>query len=138
MGQQQLLLIILGVIIVGIAIAVGLQLFQSGSIGANSDGVINDVMNIAAHADQYRIRPAAMGGGGGTFDGYQLPVRMQTTGNGTYQITAATGDQVTIVGNSANYTGASWTLTYDVSQTLEEDRYTWVPAGEFATINPDA
>jgi hypothetical protein len=39
MGQQQLLLIILGVIIVGIAIAVGLQLFQAGSVGANSDAV---------------------------------------------------------------------------------------------------
>jgi hypothetical protein len=39
MGQQQLLLIILGVIIVGIAIAVGLQLFQSGSIGANQDAI---------------------------------------------------------------------------------------------------
>jgi type II secretory pathway pseudopilin PulG len=61
MGQQQLLLIILGVIIVGIAIAVGLQLFQSGSIGANSDALINDMMNIAAHADQYRIRPGIYG-----------------------------------------------------------------------------
>ena len=37
MGQQQLLLIILGVIIVGIAIAVGLSLFSAQSIQSNKD-----------------------------------------------------------------------------------------------------
>ena len=137
MGQQQLLLIILGVIIVGIAIAVGLQLFQSGSIGANSDGVINDVMNIAAHADQYRIRPEAMGGGGGDFTGYQLPQRMENTGNGTYSITSATADEVTIVGESNNNDG-SWTLTYNPNLDLEADRYDWVAGGVFQTIDPDA
>ena len=132
MGQQQLLLIILGVIIVGIAIAVGLQLFQSGSIGANSDGVINDVMNIAAHADQYRIRPAAMGGGGGDFTGYELPQRMETTGNGTYSV--APGEKtVTITGESANY-DASWVLIYDILATDEAGRYDWTPSGEFATV----
>jgi hypothetical protein len=134
MGQQQLLLIILGVIIVGIAIAVGLQLFQSGSIGANSDGVINDCMNIAAHADQYRIRPQAMGGGGGEFTGYQLPVRMATTGNGTYTVTA-TADNVTIIGTSTPY-NATWQLVYDPSQATDAARYVWTPTGDFATITP--
>jgi hypothetical protein len=133
MGQQQLLLIILGVIIVGIAIAVGLQLFQSGSIGANSDAIINDIMNIAAHADQYRIRPEAMGGGGGSFDGYDavFPLRLQTTGNGVYSITGASGNVVTILGNSTPYDASSWTLTYDVSGETDAERYTWEPAGLF-------
>ena len=65
MGQQQLLLIILGVIIVGIAIAVGLSLFSAQSIQANKDAIINDLNNLAANAYQYRIRPTTMGGGGG-------------------------------------------------------------------------
>jgi hypothetical protein len=136
MGQQQLLLIILGVIIVGIAIAVGLQLFQSGSIGANSDGVINDCMNIAAHADQFRIRPLAMGGGGGDFTNYQLPVRMATTGNGTYTVTA-TATTVTIVGTSTPYS-ATWTLVYNPTGTTDAERYNWTPAGDFATLAPPA
>jgi type II secretory pathway pseudopilin PulG len=130
MGQQQLLLIILGVIIVGIAIAVGLQLFQSGSIGANSDALINDMMNIAAHADQYRIRPESMGGGGGTFDGYLLPTRLETTGNGIYGATGA-GNVLTVTGDSTPYEGSGWTLTYDVSAETDADRYTWVPSGLF-------
>jgi hypothetical protein len=37
MGQQQLLLLILGVIIVGIAIAVGVTMFSAQSTEANKD-----------------------------------------------------------------------------------------------------
>jgi hypothetical protein len=130
MGQQQLLLIILGVIIVGIAIAVGLQLFQSGSIGANSDAIINDMMNIAAHADQYRIRPESMGGGGGSFDNYTLPTRLEATGNGTFAAVGG-GSTLTVTGSSTPYEGSQWVLTYDVAAETDADRYTWVPAGLF-------
>ena len=105
MGQQQLLLIILGVIIVGIAIAVGLQLFQSGSVGANQDAMINDAMNIAAHADQWRIRPVAMGGGGGDFtDDIIARVNGNTglmeTGNATFVVAAAGANGIEITGTS--------------------------------------
>ncbi len=68
MGQQQLLLIILGVIIVGIAIAVGLSMFTAQSIGAQRDAIISDITNLAANAYQHRIRPASMGGGGGAYN----------------------------------------------------------------------
>ena len=134
MGQQQLLLIILGVIIVGIAIAVGLQLFQSGSIGANQDAIVNDVMNISAHADQWRIRPTSMGGGGGSFGdgdggGYQLPQRLDETGNGTY---TAQGDGMvlTVVGTSTIHNGTV-TLTYNASEDDDDLKYTWVFTDDF-------
>jgi len=134
MGQQQLLLIILGVIIVGIAIAVGLQLFQSGSIGANQDAIINDMMNISAHADQWRIRPESMGGGGGAFDGgtagYQLPERMATTGNATYTATATGANTLDIVGTSSIHVGTV-TLTYDADGTDDGARYDWGSTGVF-------
>ena len=45
MGQQQLLLIILGVIIVGIAIAVGISQFGAHSTQANKDGVTASLVN---------------------------------------------------------------------------------------------
>ncbi len=69
MGQQQLLLIILGVIIVGIAIAVGLSLFSAQSVQSNRDAIINDMNNLAAQAYQYRIRPTSMAGGAGSVRG---------------------------------------------------------------------
>ena len=111
MGQQQLLLIILGVIIVGIAIAVGLSLFTSQSIQSNKDAIINDINNLAASAYQFRIRPASMGGGAGAYDNsknsanpWTIPVKMSSNENGTYTATVA-ADKVTIKGVSGTSSG---------------------------------
>jgi hypothetical protein len=87
MGQQQLLLIILGVIIVGIAIAVGLSLFTAQSIQSNRDAIINDLNNLAAQAYQYRIRPTSMGGGQGDYSSFVVPTKMRTNENATYNST---------------------------------------------------
>ena len=131
MGQQQLLLIILGVIIVGIAIAVGLQLFQSGSVGANQDAIINDLMNLSSHADQWRIRPETMGGGGGDFDGYAIPDRLATTGNAEYSISAAgSGSTITFQAESVMHDGLI-RLQYDADGTTDSDRYGWSSSGVF-------
>ena len=69
MGQQQLLLIILGVIVVGIAVAVGITMFTDNAVNANRDAVTNDLVNLAARAQQYYRRPTALGGGGNSFVG---------------------------------------------------------------------
>jgi hypothetical protein len=68
MGQQQLLLIILGVIVVGIAVVVGITMFQENAISANRDAVTNDLVNLAARAQQYYRRPVSLGGGGNSFE----------------------------------------------------------------------
>lgn len=69
MGQQQLLLIILGVIIVGIAVAVGITMFNDHLISANRDDVQNDLVMISVKAQQYYFRPQNMAGGGHSFVG---------------------------------------------------------------------
>ena len=102
MGQQQLLLIILGVIIVGIAIAVGISMFSSSSVQANKDAIINDMNNLAADAYQFRIRPTTMGGGGGSYtggSGYSIPSKLASNENGSYTRTNA-AQSVTLVGTS--------------------------------------
>jgi hypothetical protein len=108
MGQQQLLLIILGVIIVGIAIAVGLSLFTSQSIQSNKDAIINDINNLAANAYQYRIRPGSMGGGAGSFTGWSIPTKMSSNENGTYSATA-NAQTVDLMGYSTTNSGCSVT-----------------------------
>jgi len=113
MGQQQLLLIILGVIIVGIAIAVGLSMFTAQSVGANRDAIIADMTNLAANAYQYRIRPTTMGGGGGSYSGYTIPPSLQSNENGTYALNGTPGaTTVSFTGTSAQYTTDSVTGTY--------------------------
>ena len=72
MGQQQLLLIVLGVIIVGIAVVVGINVFTVSSANSNRDAVISDLTTLAAMSQQYYRKPTAMGGGGNTFTGWQI------------------------------------------------------------------
>jgi Tfp pilus assembly protein PilE len=102
MGQQQLLLIILGVIVVGIAVAVGITMFNDSAVSANRDAVINDLVNLASRAQQYYRRPTALGGGNASYvnlttaGGMKLLTKTSTSswtnGNGTYTIaTAGTG-----------------------------------------------
>jgi hypothetical protein len=109
MGQQQLLLIVLGVMIVGIAIAVGFGMFHSGSITVNRDSMVNDMNMIASSAQQHYVRPAAIGGGGGTFDGYAMPQRLSKTGNGEYRVDG-TGASLEVVGESLLHENVSITL----------------------------
>lgn len=85
MGQQQLLLIVLGVIIVGIAVVVGIQVFSASATSANRDAVISDLTNLAAMAQQYYRKPEALGGGGNTFTGWDVPGNLLQTANGTYK-----------------------------------------------------
>ena len=127
MGQQQLLLIILGVIIVGIAIAVGLSLFSAQSIQANKDAMINDLNNIAAHAYQFKIRPSSMGGGQGSYSGYSIPSKMATNENATYTVSSATATAVTILATSVANTTNTITATVDSDGRLGS----WTYAGDF-------
>lgn len=89
MGQQQLLLIVLGVIIVGIAIAVGISMFKSNAQSSNRDQVINDLNNLAAKAQQYLRKPTAMSGGGQSFAGFRLAPIDSSNANGLYSVGAA-------------------------------------------------
>jgi hypothetical protein len=118
MGQQQLLLIILGVIIIGIAIAVGLSMFTSQSVGANRDALISDLTNLAADAYQHFVRPISMGGGGGVYNSskggnsYSIPPSLISNENGAYRLDAVNADDITFTAVSAPYTTDSITGKY--------------------------
>lgn len=60
------------------------RLYQE-SIIANKDMIISEIMNLSAMAYQYRIRPKTMGGGGGSFEGFQISSNMKTTENAYYE-----------------------------------------------------
>ena len=119
MGQQQLLLIVLGVIIVGIAIVVGINLFNANAEESAKDTMASEGTNLAALAQQFYKKPLALGGGGNTFDeggpagtGFSIPAKLQTSGiGGGWGATVAAGS-VTLVGTPDEYT--EWTVTVDV------------------------
>ncbi|MBU2494060.1 MAG: hypothetical protein KJ571_15645 [Bacteroidetes bacterium] len=118
MGQQQLLLIVLGVIIVGIAVVVGINVFTASSLQANIDGLTADVVNLGSMAQQYHRKPTALGGGGNSFVGWAIPSALDTTGNGTYVITGTpTATQIVITG-TGNEIGANGTSGVVVTATV--------------------
>ena len=67
MGQQQLLLLVLSAIIVGVSIMIGINMFTSSAVQANQDAVLQDCLNIAARAQEWYRKPTVMGGGGRSF-----------------------------------------------------------------------
>lgn len=116
MGQQQLLLIVLGVIIVGIAVVVGINVFTASIMQANRDAVISDLTNLASMSQQYYRKPSALGGGGNTFTGWTIPSSLNTTGNGTYSALVA-AQSVTLVG-LGNETGDDGSAKVKVTMTV--------------------
>ena len=97
MGQQQLLLISLGIIIVGVAIIVGINLFSASSVQANRDALISDMTEIAAMAQAYYRKPIALAGGSYRFTGFTIPTPLRTNDNGRYTVTVA-AQRLTLVG----------------------------------------
>ncbi|OGU73256.1 MAG: hypothetical protein A2V93_03040 [Ignavibacteria bacterium RBG_16_34_14] len=118
MGQQQLLLIVLGVIVVGIAVVVGINLFNANAVSSNRDGVVSDLNNLGAMAQQHYKKPGSMGGGSNTFNtggpignGWEIPSQLDTTANGNYSA-ALTAQSVTITGTGTEKNDAGQNIQH--------------------------
>jgi len=115
MGQQQLLLLVLGIVIVGLAVVVGIQAFSENQKKANADALVNDAIRIASDAQAWMLKPTAFGGGGNNCAstsgcdwsdldanfsqlGYATSGNIYSNLNGEFEL-AATGDLV-ITGSS--------------------------------------
>jgi hypothetical protein len=100
MGQQQLLLIVLGVIIVGIAVVVGINLFNANAEESAKDSMVSEGTNLGAMAQQFFKKPVALGGGGNSFTGFvdaKIPANLRNSPTGKWAVTP--GDaSVTITG----------------------------------------
>jgi hypothetical protein len=62
MGQQQLLLIVLGIVVVGIAVLVGINAYSESSVKSNSDALLQEALRIASDAQVWKAKPEMMGG----------------------------------------------------------------------------
>ncbi len=111
MGQQQLLLIVLGVIIVGIAIAVGVTMFKSNAVDTNRQAVIADLVNFAAKAQRFYRTPTELGGGNQSFDNFYLSPVDTGNANGSYSASTSkpTGTAY-VAGSTAKISSSSGTI----------------------------
>ncbi len=63
MGQQQLLLLVLGVVIVGLAVVVGIDAFNENESHTQYDLATGESVKVAAELLVWRSKPPALGGG---------------------------------------------------------------------------
>ena len=104
MGQQQLLLLVLGIVIVGIAVVAGIQAFSEGKAKAAQDAAVSDAMRIISDVQAWKLKPGAFGGGGDkaatNFEGVDFkalgyPVEtadQYQTVNGCYKLAGSDGN----------------------------------------------
>ena len=122
MGQQQLLLLVLGIVIVGLAVVAGIQAFAENQKKANADGLLSTSVRLALDAQVWLRTPIMRGGGmptlgtrpadfnGITLDlgilGYQLNASSQYVDiHGTY-VGQVSGSNFVITATSTNTSGA--------------------------------
>lgn len=116
MGQQQLLLVILVTIIVGIATVVAINIFGTASEQANKDAVRQDLLAATVQAQGIWAKPTQLGGAGRDFTsitpqsellealsipGQYTPVNNPTqvdNENGTYSLNGVESSSITIDG----------------------------------------
>lgn len=111
MGQQQLILLLLSIVIVGIAISVGITMWGEANRQNRADDVLRESVRLAQEAINWRGRAEWYGGGGGTrapfdplasggFDVMGVEGRTMTT---EHRIQSASGQTLEIVGISTQF-----------------------------------
>ncbi len=130
MGQQQLLLIILGVIVVGIAVAVGITMFTDSATSANRDAITNDLTNFASRAQQFYRRPIALGGGQGSFTNLTKITQLTKDSTNADAVFTLTGGAmpVTITGTSRSERGTD-------GNTLKVVMSVWADSAKVTSAN---
>ncbi len=108
MGQQQLLLLIIGVILVGLAVMAGLTAVQKYTQQDEADGLVDRSLAIATYAFYWKSRQDPFAGGDQSYEGLgadgmgTLSLNPETV-RGRFAITAAWADSVEITAVSTRY-----------------------------------
>lgn len=115
MGQQQLLLLTLAAILVGIGVLLGINMFQENAAQANLDAVVQRSMTLGSQAQAWYKRPTAMGGGGQSFTGFTLvdlgyAAASDTTEDGIFSSTVVNGNTISITGTGKEDLNGDGTL----------------------------
>ncbi len=115
MGSQNLLLILLGFVIVGVAVYVGMGYFSQKAASSARDAMMTELGTIANDALAFYARPKSMDGGNKSFTGYKANANWRwvtpttaprdykgafllATGNGTYSVLSVAATYIVLEG----------------------------------------
>ncbi|HLT47583.1 MAG TPA: hypothetical protein VK002_10175 [Rubricoccaceae bacterium] len=105
MGQQQLLLLVIAVVLVGLAVVAGFEILQKGYRQDEADGLLDRSLAIATHAVYWKTKNDPFAGGSQSYEelaegGLGLLGLDSTTVRGRFAITAATDTTLEVTGVS--------------------------------------
>ena len=102
MGSNQLLILVLVVIIIGVAIILAVNMFNENAASANLDRVVEFLVELGGRAQQYYRTPIWMGGGSHSFSGITADAQgiailtsIPSNGYGTFSV-LFTGDAANV------------------------------------------
>ncbi len=108
MGQQQVLLLVLSIVIVSIAIYIGINFFGDMMRQRHADLLVNHAVHVASEATTWRSKVSPFLGGGGSYsdldtDGMAQLLMSEERLPGTFRITLASGDDLEVTGVSDDF-----------------------------------
>lgn len=119
MGSQQLLLIVVGIIVVGLMIYAGFNISRDYMENANRDQIISNLYDLGLNAQQYFKKELSQGGGGGTYTGWVIPTQLRNTQSGTFD-EVVREDRVDLSGDG-NVIGRNGKTNVRVTARVNED-----------------
>ena len=126
MGSQQLLLIVLGVVLIGLMIIVGMTMFKDQASSTNRDSISNDLQYFAVQVQKYYRRPLMLGGGDHSFNGLTFAkiAKYATNSNGVYVLSpdpGSTSDTFMRITGTGTNTGNNGTSSVQMRVTVWSD-----------------
>lgn len=122
MGQAQLLLIVLGVVLVGVAIIAGIQAYDSNNRKASVDALTHDAFRIGSDWQLWAQKPAQFGGPAATItapvDRLAALTTLQVLGYANALTTTNTNGTCTVVPAAQTISCANATLGTQAVVTL--------------------
>lgn len=108
MGQQQLLLLVIGIVLVGLAVMAGFEILQKSYRQDEADGLLDRSLAIATHAVSWKTRNDMFAGGDQSYaplaiNGLELLALDSTNIRGRFRITDATSNTLEVTGISDRY-----------------------------------
>jgi hypothetical protein len=118
MGSQQLLLIALGVIVVGLMVLAGTSIMHAYLESSNREQIIAGMYDLGIMAQLYYKKIETGGGGGGDFTGWNIPVQLRNTSVGTF--TASVQAARVNLRCNGKYTGRNGTSVVRVTARVDQ------------------
>ncbi len=108
MGQQQVLLLVLGIVIVSLAVYIGISFFGDMMRQRHADLLVNHAVHVASEAITWRTKVTPFLGGGDSYsdlsaDGMAQLLMSEERLPGTFMITLATGEDLEVTGISDDF-----------------------------------